>query len=91
MITPQPAAVLAGQKLFRQHCAACHGAEAAGSRWAPSLLRDEVQARDPEMLFRFISNGDLRHGMPSWSRLPEARRWQIVSYLKSLEPARAAK
>jgi len=35
-------------------------------------------------LFWFL-NGNLKHGMPpSWSRLPDERRWQLVSYLKSL-------
>jgi mono/diheme cytochrome c family protein len=26
----------------------------------------------------------MKNGMPSWSRLPEQQRWQIVSYVKSL-------
>jgi len=34
-------------------------------------------------LFWFLY-GNLKHGMPSWSRLPDERRWQLVSYLKSL-------
>jgi len=31
----------------------------------------------------FLRNGRMRTGMPSWSGLPEARRWQIVSFLQS--------
>jgi hypothetical protein len=27
--------------------------------------------------------------MPSWSRLPEQQRWQIISYLKSLQNSEA--
>ncbi|HXN22460.1 MAG TPA: hypothetical protein VOA41_06930 [Candidatus Dormibacteraeota bacterium] len=38
----------------------------------------------PGDLFWFLTKGELRAGVPSWSRLPEAQRWQIVSYLKSL-------
>ncbi|HKB79215.1 MAG TPA: cytochrome c [Thermoanaerobaculia bacterium] len=91
MVTdPHVAATLAGQKLFEQHCAACHGADAAGTRRAPNL-RERVQTLDAAFLFGFITNGDLRRGMPSWSRLPDERRWQIVTYLKSLEPSRAAR
>jgi len=26
----------------------------------------------------------LKQGMPSWSRLPDQRLWQIVTYLKTL-------
>ena len=33
----------------------------------------------------FVRGGNLRHGMPSWSGLPELRRWQIVAYLKTLQ------
>jgi hypothetical protein len=44
-----------------------------------------VHEAPDDALFNFLTNGDLRHGMPSWSRLPEQRRWQIVTYLKSLD------
>ena len=75
-------AALAGAKLYRQHCAACHGAD-AGGRVGPSLRTPSVQDRSDAALFAFITNGDLRRGMPSWSRLPDERRWQIVSFLRS--------
>ena len=81
---PDANAALAGQKLFRQHCSGCHGAEGAGTRYAPTLQSPDVTAMDAQALFRFVTNGDLRRGMPSWSRLPDERRWQIVAYLKSL-------
>jgi hypothetical protein len=35
-------------------------------------------------LVQFLTDGDLRKGMPSWSRLPEERRLQLVRYIKSL-------
>jgi mono/diheme cytochrome c family protein len=79
-------AVLAGGKLFRSHCAGCHGALASGGD-APSLRTTRVQLKSEEALFRFLTNGNLRHGMPSWSRLPDERRWQIVTFLKSLTPS----
>jgi cytochrome c oxidase cbb3-type subunit 2 len=79
-------AVEAGAKLFRQHCAECHSVNGEGSVDAPSLRSAHVQAAPPGALFWFLTNGDLRHGMPSWSRLPEERRWQLVTYLQSLGP-----
>ncbi|HUJ13316.1 MAG TPA: c-type cytochrome [Thermoanaerobaculia bacterium] len=87
-LQPQTAEIAAGHKLFDQHCAACHGEAATGTKYAPDLRR--ASARDAEVLFRFVTNGDLRHGMPSWSRLPDQRRWQIVSYLKSLNARRGS-
>lgn len=77
-------AILAGEKLFRQHCAACHGDDAKGRRNAPSLRGPGVQnASDGELVW-FLRSGNLSKGMPAWSGLPKERRWQIVSYLKSL-------
>jgi mono/diheme cytochrome c family protein len=79
-----PDAPLAGQKLFAQHCAECHGASAEGGRRAPSLHAEEVQAATPGTLFWILTNGVVRRGMPVWSKLPEPQRWQIVTFLKSL-------
>ena len=81
-----PDAVAAGANLFDQHCAECHGNMAEGGRKAPSLLADPVQQATPGTLFWILTNGVVRHGMPVWSKLPEPERWQIVTYLKSLNP-----
>ena len=79
-------AIAAGAKLFKLHCAECHGERAEGGRKAPSLLADEVQQATPGALFWILTNRVVRRGMPVWSKLPEPQRWQIVSYLKSLTP-----
>ena len=81
----RPEAAQAGAKLFRQHCAACHGADARGHASAPSLRSAAVQSLPDPALFSFITNGVLRQGMPSWSRLPDERRWQLIAYLRSLD------
>ena len=78
--------IAAGAKLFKLHCAECHGERAEGGRKAPSLLADQVQQATPGALFWILTNGVVRRGMPVWSKLPEPQRWQIVSYLKSLTP-----
>jgi mono/diheme cytochrome c family protein len=79
-----PDAVRAGGKLFERHCAECHGMKAEGGKRAPSLLRGEVQQAPPGVLFWVLTNGVVWHGMPVWSKLPEPQRWQIVTFLKSL-------
>lgn len=78
-------AIIAGGKLFEQHCAECHGRKAGGTRRGPSLLRDEVQQVTPGTLFWVLTNGVVRRGMPVWSKLPEPERWQIVTFLESLK------
>jgi mono/diheme cytochrome c family protein len=82
-----PDAVAAGAILFEQHCAECHGDSAQGSRKAPSLRVPEVQNATPGTLFWLITNGVVRKGMPVWSKLPEAQRWQLVRYIQSLGAA----
>lgn len=85
-----PEAIAAGEKLFGQHCAQCHGITAEGGRKAPSLHIAEVQNATPGALFWVLSNGIVWHGMPDWSKLPEAQRWQITTYVKSLRSARGS-
>ncbi len=79
-----PDAVAAGAKLFEQHCAECHGANADGGKKGPSLRAAQVQQASAGTLFWLLTNGVVRKGMPVWSRLPEPQRWQLVSYVKSL-------
>ena len=81
----EPQAIAAGAKLFRQNCAACHGSEATGRNKKPGLHSDRIRSATPGELEWLLTNGSLKNGMPSWSRLPEPQRWQIVAYLKSLQ------
>jgi mono/diheme cytochrome c family protein len=78
-------AVAAGRKLFLRHCAECHGRDAEGRGRAPDLRLPGIQNAPPGALFWAIRNGRLRKGMPSWSELPDAQRWQLVTYLQSLK------
>jgi mono/diheme cytochrome c family protein len=80
----QPDAIAAGKKLYLQHCAECHGNDARGRGRAMNLRSPGVQNATPGELVWFLRNGNLWRGMPSWSGLPAERRWQIVTYLKSL-------
>lgn len=79
--------VPAGRKLYAQHCAACHGLDAQGSTRAPSLQTASVQSMPDPALVQFLTDGNLRKGMPSWSRLPIERRWQLARFVKSLSPS----
>jgi len=84
-----PDAVKAGRKLYERHCASCHGATGENGRKGPSLLVPEIQTASSGALFWVITNGNVRAGMPVWSKLPEPQRWQITRYLKSLGIATA--
>jgi mono/diheme cytochrome c family protein len=78
-------AVAAGGKLFRQNCSSCHGNEATGLKNRPNLHSDRIRVATPGELEWLLKNGSMKNGMPSWSRLPEQQRWQIVAFLKTLQ------
>ena len=80
----------AGQQLYRQRCASCHGANAQGTGNIPSLASGATQAAKPGELFWFITHGDIANGMPAWESLPAQQRWQIVTYMKYLNTPGAA-
>jgi mono/diheme cytochrome c family protein len=84
-----PQAVSAGQILFQQHCAECHGNTAEGGKKGPNLRVEGVQSASPGAIFWILTNGVVRRGMPVWSKLPVPQRWQLVSYIKSLGAASA--
>jgi mono/diheme cytochrome c family protein len=76
----------AGQLLYADHCAQCHGDSAAGKGKHPGLRSGRVQEdATPGDLHWLLVNGNLVKGMPSWSKLPDQQLWQIVSYLQSLD------
>jgi cytochrome c oxidase cbb3-type subunit 2 len=82
----KPEAVSAGAALYKEHCAECHQADAQGDgKKKPSLRTPAVRSASDGDLEWFLRQGDLRHGMPSWSSLPQAHRWAIVAYLRSLQ------
>jgi len=82
----QPEAVAAGANLFRNNCAKCHGANAEGKNSRPSLKSERLAAATDGEIAWIIKNGQAFKGMPSWGGLPEQMRWQLVAYLRSLNP-----
>jgi mono/diheme cytochrome c family protein len=77
-------AAAAGKKLFQEHCAECHGETANGSNRGPALRAANLQQATPGEIFWILTNGVVRRGMPSWSKLPDPQRWQIVVFLRGL-------
>lgn len=77
----------AGKNLFRNNCAKCHGENAEGKGKRPSLRSERIQMATDGELAWLIKNGEAFKGMPGWGALPEPERWQIISYIRSLNPA----
>jgi mono/diheme cytochrome c family protein len=81
-----------GRKLFARNCAECHGSDGSGNekKHSADLQLPIVQEQSDGALFWKISNGNTARGMPSWSKLPELQRWQLVLYVRTLKPADTA-
>jgi mono/diheme cytochrome c family protein len=80
----QADAIAAGGRVFLDHCAKCHGADAEGRGKKPSLRSSRVQGAADGEIFWLLKNGNLGKGMPTWSKLPEETRWQVIAYVKNL-------
>ena len=79
-------AIAAGALVYREHCQQCHKANAQGDGHKRSALHSErIRAASDGDIEWFLRQGDLGHGMPSWSSLPEAQRWQLVAWLRSIQ------
>ena len=79
-----PEAVQAGEVLFHERCAVCHGQQAEGAM-ASNLRRARSVARgSANDLFALIRKGIPGTEMPPQEDLAEDSLWQLVSYLHSL-------
>jgi mono/diheme cytochrome c family protein len=89
----QSDAIAAGQGIFLDHCAQCHGKDAMGTKKRPPLRSARVQ-REATVgdLHWLLVNGNMKKGMPSWAKLPDQQLWQVITYVKSLgTPAESAR
>jgi len=88
-VAADPEARAIGQKLFLNHCAQCHGSDAAGGKGFPNLTDgDWLYGGDPETIKTSIMNG--RNGvMPALGpALGEAGTLDVVNYVLSLSGAK---
>ena len=83
-LAQKPQAAAGGRKIFLRDCAECHGEDGRGLKSAADLRLPVVQNKTDGALFWKITTGNPTRGMPAWSRLPEAQRWQIILFLRTL-------
>jgi mono/diheme cytochrome c family protein len=79
-----------GRKYFAINCMPCHGAKGDGTGTvtkygypAPSLMLDITRNRTDGYIFGKIRNGGVF--MPSYNRIEEMDRWDVVNYLRALQ------
>ena len=82
---------VAGKKSAETNCVTCHGAGGKGDGVAAAALNPKpadwtsakVKADPDGVLFCKMSNG--KGPMPPWKHLAEKERWDLVSYIRSLQ------
>jgi len=86
-LATRPATAAGGRKLFLRNCAECHQPDGSGmeKKHSADFHLQMVQQQSDGTLFWKITNGNASRGMPSFSKLPELQRWQLVLYIRSLK------
>jgi mono/diheme cytochrome c family protein len=78
LVSMAPARLRAGQKLYEEHCVACHAMDGSGGRG--SDLRGKLKyGDDPKTMFRVIKHGIPGTLMPS-SELPDDQIRKLADY-----------
>ncbi len=87
------ASVENGRKHYQINCAVCHGMAGDGNgglkqvspayAFSPSLLTPLALGRSDGYLYGVIRNG--RGMMPSYNRIEDPDRWDVVNYLRALQ------
>ncbi len=73
-----------GERLFRIHCARCHGIDGAGGEGS-NLARPALQyANDDEELIALIDDGIPGTGMPAIWSLDDAQTMRVAGYVRTL-------
>lgn len=90
----QPLDLAAGQRIYAQRCATCHGdrglgdgpAAQQGAVAAPAIgSRDAVADASPALMYRIVSVGVAGTPMPAWAgTLSADQRWNVVAYVTQL-------
>lgn len=85
-----PASLLNGRKYYSINCAVCHGDAGMGDGPATkygmpgiNIVNDVTRGRTDGYIFGMIRNG--RGLMPSYNRIEEPDRWDVVNYLRALQ------
>ncbi|MGZ4789990.1 MAG: PQQ-dependent sugar dehydrogenase [Terriglobales bacterium] len=88
-LTGQQPAIDAGKTVYARNCLSCHGRTLQGTGNVPSLIDGKLKGVTAGEVFWFVTKGDKDNGMPSWSFLPEQKRWQVVSYVEAVASGKA--
>lgn len=73
-----------GREFFDLTCSRCHGGDARGGEYGPSVIPGIVSRTDEELV-GFLRTGNPERGMPP-ALLPDDELYLLVGYLRALAP-----
>lgn len=89
-VPPDARSLANGHKYFAINCAVCHGYAGAGDGIATKygmvpmpLTSDHAKSLSDGYIFGMIRNG--RGIMPTYNRIEEPDRWDVVNYIRALQ------
>ena len=77
--------VHAGRHIFLTRCASCHGTDANGGEFGPSIL-DRVRLLSDTDLVGLLQHGLPSSGMPAFPDIPGSDRAELIGFLRTLTP-----
>jgi len=87
---PDAASLVNGRKLFQINCSPCHGDAGLGNGAATkygvagiNLTMDHTKKVTDGYLYGMIRNG--RGAMPTYNRIEDMDRWDVVNYVRGLQ------
>jgi mono/diheme cytochrome c family protein len=89
---PSPASLANGRKYYTINCSVCHGDTGVGNGPATqngygmpaiNIVSATTQARSDGYIYGMMRNG--RGLMPSYNRIEEMDRWDVVNYVRALQ------
>ena len=76
---------IAGDRIFHERCAVCHGTKGSGGPHGPSLIRPELEHGDSDLaVFRILRDGIPGTAMPP-AQLPIPKLAQVIAYVRALQ------
>jgi alcohol dehydrogenase (cytochrome c) len=79
----------AGHEVFASRCASCHGTNATGGEFAPSIV-DRVPLHTDDDLRELLHNGLTSSGMPAFPDIVDPDRANLISFLRTLKPSQGS-
>ena len=87
---PSPVSLVNGRKLFQINCSPCHGVAGLGDGAATkygvtgiNLIMDHAKNLSDGYIYGMIRNG--RGAMPTYNRIEDMDRWDVVNYVRGLQ------